>query len=568
MKTIHKIPCLFLLLAFALQAFAAPEAEYGKLSKTYILKEDGSREFRCQMELTLFTHTAMNGTYGESFIVYDPAYQELKIHTSYTRQKDGTIITRPENAFVEVLPAQAADAPAYNRLREMVVVHTGLELGATIYLDYSILTKPGYLPELDICEPIEQTSPVKDYTIRIEAPADKPLFYTLLNSSARPVVSKANGNKVVWNIRNLPAASREPQASALGGDVQWLVASTYPSAGEALKVLSKQLTPKGDMPLLSLSESLTEGLTSDTEKLQAILRHLVDHIGYSRLSLQETGFRLRPSDEVIPSAYGTEAEKVNLLAGLLDAAGIRCEIIASYPKNIEINTCGLSAILELFVSAQADGKTYLLTPKGKVMSDAGRQTAYKQYLSLSNPGKELSLEPPSFAIDYQYVLSVSAGKADIQAKGSLGEAFIPYTETKKEKELTDNTSQLLRSHEGYCVLSLPEATAGLAHAPYSRYNSRRSANLLLPYAAKERYSYTIHLAEGMELSTPVYTKTIDNPVGKVFISLKQNGESIELIRELEINKQWISPADYPAFRRLMVEWAERNNRQLLVRTSE
>lgn len=28
----------------------------------------------------------------------------------------------------------------------MVVVHTGLELGATIYLDYSVVTRPGYLP--------------------------------------------------------------------------------------------------------------------------------------------------------------------------------------------------------------------------------------------------------------------------------------------------------------------------------------------------------------------------------------------------------------------------------------
>ena len=28
-------------------------------------------------------------------------------------------------------------------LKEMVVVHTGLELGATICLDYSVITRPG-----------------------------------------------------------------------------------------------------------------------------------------------------------------------------------------------------------------------------------------------------------------------------------------------------------------------------------------------------------------------------------------------------------------------------------------
>ena len=101
---------------------------------------------RVQKELTLFTHAAMNRVYGESFIIYNPEFQTLKIHDSYTRQKDGTIVKTPENALLEVLPSVAADAPAYNGLKEMVVVHTGLELGATIYLDYSVVTRPGYLP--------------------------------------------------------------------------------------------------------------------------------------------------------------------------------------------------------------------------------------------------------------------------------------------------------------------------------------------------------------------------------------------------------------------------------------
>lgn len=76
-----------------------------EISKDLTLNADGSQEFRYDMELTLFTHTAMNGTYGESFIVYNPQYQELKINSSYTKQKDGTIIKTPDNAFVEVLPA-------------------------------------------------------------------------------------------------------------------------------------------------------------------------------------------------------------------------------------------------------------------------------------------------------------------------------------------------------------------------------------------------------------------------------------------------------------------------------
>ena len=134
---------LFGLLLLATATFAASEAEYKKLVKSWTLNPDGSQEFNYKMELAIYTHTAMNSTYGESFIVYNPDYQTLTINESYTKQKDGNIVKTPDNAFVEVLPRNAANAPAYNQLKEMVVVHTGLELDATIYLDYNIKTKEG-----------------------------------------------------------------------------------------------------------------------------------------------------------------------------------------------------------------------------------------------------------------------------------------------------------------------------------------------------------------------------------------------------------------------------------------
>ena len=101
-----------LILAFPVKA--ASEAEFGKLTKAYTLHADGSQEMRVQKELTLFTHAAMNRVYGESFIIYNPEFQTLKIHDSYTRQKDGTIVKTPENALLEVLPSAAAGIGSYH----------------------------------------------------------------------------------------------------------------------------------------------------------------------------------------------------------------------------------------------------------------------------------------------------------------------------------------------------------------------------------------------------------------------------------------------------------------------
>lgn len=576
MKRIYIITLL--LSACLLQAFATSEAEYKKLSKTYTLNNDGSQELRYSMELTLFTHTAMNRTYGESFIVYNPEFQELKIHTSYTKQKDGTVIKTPENAFVEVLPRQAAKAPAFNHLIEMVVVHTGLELGATIYLDYSILSKSGYLPELDICETIAQNSPVKDYTITIKTPESKPLFYELSNSTAKPTVTSSGGIKnISWKIQNLPAVSKAPQVTVLSGDIPLLTASSYISNNDALKYLNQQTEPSGNTSIQSVLDIVARGKKTDSEKLYSILNHVVDNIGFSNLSLEETGFRLRSIDNIILSAYGTETEKVKLLAGLLNEAGIKAEIAATY-HHTDINSCGLSAIDELFVIANADGKQYLLTPKHKKMSDAGWYADFAKLVSISRPGNVVTLETPSVELDYNYTINMEAEKAEIQSVARVGSAFIPYTDNyvaqytandKQAKEekgndfstFTYTKSQQIGNTDRYIIFFLPDSPNGMSYSSYKNYNSKRNVNLLLPYKAKESYKYTIQLPDYIKLKTPATTKTINNKTGTTSLSIRQNGNTVEVTRTLEIKKQLIHPADYAAFRSIMTEWAD-NNRLL------
>ena len=580
MKRIYLIP-LFLLVC-TLSLLAASEAEYNKLSKTYTLNSDGSQEFRYSMELTLFTHAAMNRTYGESFIVYNPEYQELKIHTSYTKQKDGTIIRTPENAFVEVLPRQAANAPAFNNLKEMVVVHTGLELGATIYLDYSIISKPGYLPALDISEANTLVSPVKEYTITIKTPENKPLFYELSNSAVKPVVTTSGGVKeVTWKTRNMPAPSRDPLVTVLGGDIALLTASGFASNDEALMYLNKQLTPAENAATKKLSEAITKNKKTDSEKLYAILDHVTDNVGVSLLSLKETDFRLRSIDEITSSAFGTEAEKINLLACLLNAAGIKAEVAAAYFNNSDINSCGLSAIDELLVIASVEGKQYLLTPKRKNMSEAGWYAGYVKIVSISNPGKVITVESPSTGLDYEYRITMGPAKAGIKAVASVGKSFLPYTSNyrtqymsndKEGREVkgdglstfTYSTTQQYNNVDKYIVFMLPDSPNSMSRSYYKNFNSKRSGNLLLPYKAKESFRYIINLPDNMELKTPATSKTVDNSVGTSTVSIKSIGKTVEVTRTLEIKKQLITPADYNAFRTIMIEWA--GNNQLLFYT--
>lgn len=555
----HKFAFLICMLLMTTTVFGASEAEYKKLAKTWTLNADGSQEFRYDMELTLFTHTAMNGTYGESFIVYNPQYQELKINSSYTKQKDGTIIKTPDNAFVEVLPRNAADAPAYNHLKEMVVVHTGLELGATIYLDYTVTSKPGYLPEVDIFEELLQSSPVKEYTLTIVIPEAKELAYTLTNNPAKASVKRSGGTCTTsWTLRNLPASSRAPFVYVKNGDVPFLAATTYASEGEALATLLKQFNPSGDPQLTTLAESLTEGEKKDEDKLEAILEYTTNHIANNGLTLDQTGYRLRPADAVISTAYGTEVEKANLLAGLLDGAGFKAEPMATYQAYAD-KGLALKAVDQLFVSCMVNGELYLFSTS----STHRPQTVNFDRTPLFSlqTGKPVAIAVPQ---DYQIKSDIAVrfkdGKVTTSTKESVGKELMPYFTTgNSENEQTAP----LKVENGYATISLPDAEYGFSHLPYGYLNSQRKENLLIPRPVNEVYTYTIECPENMELRTPETDKTIRNAAGSLTISVKKNGRTATVTRSLELNKQLYTPAEYKELRQLLTEWSDVNGKTLL-----
>ncbi|MDD2953114.1 MAG: DUF3857 domain-containing protein [Parabacteroides sp.] len=522
-KITYKLILLLGLLAMTATSFAASEAEYGKVSKAWTLHADGSQEYRSSMELTLFTHTAMNSTYGESFIVYNPDFQTLKIHSSYTRQKDGTIVKTPDNAFVEVLPRFAADAPAYNQLKEMVVVHTGLELGATIYLDYSIITKPGYYPALDICEMPQETSPVKECQLSIIVPDGKPLACRLYGNPAKAVEKSHDGMKEVrWTLRNLPASSREAFQPKNRESSPRLVASTYPSGKAALATLDKRLKESRSYESKTFAQFLTEKSGSEQAKVDTIRDHVLANLSTCPIPMAMTGYTARDIDAVLRSAYGTPLEIARLLNVMLDAAGIPSEILAVYPGTLDTDACGLAAIQTLAVKATVDGKD--------------------QYLSASPLTNRGGLDK---------VVSLSGTPIQIEATP---------LQIKESKSVSISADQV---KEGFAICVLPAISSGVDRWGMTALNSKRSDIFEIPSLVKEEVVYTVTPAEGMKLQTSTKEQVISKPFGKVTRTITPKGNTIEVVRTIELNKQQFTPAEYSDVRSLIHEWTNPDNRVLL-----
>lgn len=540
MKTLSiYIGILGMLLLAVLPVKAESEAEFRKLSKTYTLRADGSQELRVQKELTLFTHAAMNGLYGETFIVYDPEFQELTIHESYTRQKDGTVIKTPSNALVEVLPSSAANAPAYNHLKEMVVVHTGLELGATIYLDYSIVSKAGYLPELDVCCPVKELSPVKEFIFRLNVPAGKSVRYELLNASAKPVIAQGNGMKsFIWTLKDVaPRPYAYPSGRGNLGLVQAVasgmmpvfVASTWPGYTEAVKYLQKQFAVGNTSVVEGKVAELTQGLEGNPQAMRnAIANYMAGlyQLGHCNVSLQDAGYRLRPASEVITSAYGTQAELVNLDVTLQRAAGLEAEVaVCALRPSVDGNR-GLATVMSLVCQSKKMPEKVALT------------------------GTEEACLQPFMTI------------TDLQGKKLMLESYLGAKEARTTDTLEVKSDKLQELADGWGIVPLSDPTPVRSLYAYAG-NTSISEKILLPRTVDCALETIVRLPEGMKWSGHA-DKEISNACGKVVFSYKAVKGGVKVTRSIRIDRQLQTPANYKELYALLSEWRDTNNHTLVV----
>mgnify|MGYP005897176281 FL=1 len=541
MKTLSiYIGILGMLLLAVLPVKAESEAEFRKLSKTYTLRADGSQELRVQKELTLFTHAAMNGLYGETFIVYDPEFQELTIHESYTRQKDGTVIKTPSNALVEVLPSSAANAPAYNHLKEMVVVHTGLELGATIYLDYSIVSKAGYLPELDVCCPVKELSPVKEFIFRLNVPAGKSVRYELLNASAKPVIAQGNGMKsFIWTLKDVaPRPYAYPSERGNLGLVQAVasgmmpvfVASTWPGYTEAVKYLQKQFAVGNTSVVEGKVAELTQGLEGNPQAMRnAIANYMAGlyQLGHCNVSLQDAGYRLRPASEVITSAYGTQAELVNLDVTLQRAAGLEAEVaVCALRPSVDGNR-GLATVMSLVCQSKKMPEKVALT------------------------GTEEACLQPFMTI------------TDLQGKKLMLESYLGAKEARTIDTLEVKSDKLQELADGWGIVPLSDPTPVRSLYAYAG-NISISEKILLPRTVDCALETIVRLPEGMKWSGHA-DKEISNACGKVVFSYKAVKGGVKVTRSIRIDRQLQTPANYKELYALLSEWRDTNNHTLVVK---
>lgn len=319
MRNTFKLLIAALILNFSLTTLncaLAQDAEYQLIRRTYTVNNDGTIDIRFRKEIKLLRNRAITAyaDKGETFILYNPAIDQLTINESYTIRPDGSRVQTPANAFVDQLPSECQDCGRYNGIRERAVIHTALEYNCIIVLDYTIHRKTSYLDEQII---LAEDCPIKKYQVvfKVNAknqddlpfgfePSNMPKTYNLLK----------NGNYWQLSLVDIPQTYKDRYLP--------MPKDLYPSVhlfygNDNNKVNNDEALPEANHVITELSDSDPVVLATN------IRNYVVDHIKVNDIPASLLAYRTSSARETFLSACGTPADKNILLAAMLRQAGFK-----------------------------------------------------------------------------------------------------------------------------------------------------------------------------------------------------------------------------------------------------
>ncbi len=569
------------------------DAVYITMTKEYVLNNDGSIDYTYSHRQKILTHFAFNRRYGESFIIYNPEKQTLKINKSETEMANGTIVPSPNNAFNEVLPHEAIDAPAYNHLREMVVTHTGLETGATINFSYTLHSNKDYFPAFTAYEILNMNSPIKKLNVIIKVPEKTKLNFASLNCDIQLLESVENGQKIYsFTLNDIPAKTRETHIA--NKSKPSFIFSTK-SFADIHKTFTSQ-----DAFKFNTSESINKYITAnpikklDIKNALNIEKYIADNINTYHLSLHNTACKLRTPAEVWKSNGGTEIEKTILLTAILKKYGYDASPVAICENYLYNNKIGVPDIFSGFAVRikLEDGFHYLSATHNNAQNLIFNIGKYS-LLNLETYNEQLIIdkETPNNELKINGDFSISTDKlisADIQSYFS-GECNTYYKLIKNKdaakkllsgidiyKSNIENTNNnyskinfeikntdIFKKQANYYFWQLPFATTGINKWHLYFLSSNRTAGFETPHTIKEEYEYKIMLPENLKLVTLPADINKTTSSGMVQINIKQKDNILKIYRKIEINNTITDTTNYKAFRDMINLWNNKKYTEII-----
>ncbi|MCD8283483.1 MAG: DUF3857 domain-containing protein [Opitutae bacterium] len=512
-----------------------PEAFYKDFEKIYTFAPNGSCEIRTKSRLRVETLFAVNNLCGETFVVYNPRFQRVKVNEGYTLLPSGKRVPLPENALNEVLPAAAANAPDFNFLRELVITHTALEPGAEIYLDYSIF--------------YDSTAGILfDENSELPFPCEHLVF---------------NFNGAITEKSNVPARSREafffPKKD---------VPVMYPGMEFEEKDIYTDRGDKLDKAGTKIFSDIASDDLGKEDKIAALYKFVQEKIATVKVAPELLNFELRAPETVLQTGYGVPAEKARLLRLLLKTVA---------PED-EWEMCRDFDYDTFFVLRRKNSggqNRYDIEPQSGFANGICENAEVeispeKQTLRGKISQKNMTpLIPPANISEPKKFFAELLGEKESDIKQS-----VVTRDGTGANELAFEISREEKISELAFIWRVPVSKKGLAASGWDKLPAERQSEFTVSKLDGdteifEGYEFRIATKDGVSFAGEPANRVLRNELGEVRFSVEKDGATIVVAKSFRFSMKRkfpvgkILPADYSKFRELLREWfAPQNNRVL------
>ena len=465
---------------FSFQVTHAQDAVYKQIKHEWTVNADGSSDYRYRHEVQILRPRALTAyaDKGETFVVYNPDIEDLTVNEVYTIQADGRRVEMPQNAFIYQLPSECADCGRFNNIRELAMVHTGMELGCTIVVDYTIHRRYNLIhesiPLWREC-PVEKLEAIVNYNDE-----DMELKYTIDGfenlqlpddciARSESIDTDTKSRTLRYTFKSLKQAPQEPYMPA--GYIP--VLRLYNGIPEFVPTFNEPAFHGAED---AMGQTMVK--RSDRENLEAARNFFINNIHLNDIDPKHLGYTHSSAAETWQSGCGTATDKANLLAAVLRAEGFRARVIGEQMDAVGVMVDTLEYRLDVRrrtpMTLIGEARDEVSTLNDKHTEEARLDTLEGGFFSIS-----LQALPGSPAIDARHLAlqrttPLQGTACDLQSDITL---TLP-----KGVKMTAPAANVKKSYEGVGNLEISIKQSG------RKLKVRRSLTLEKSIVAPEDYA--------------------------------------------------------------------------------
>jgi tetratricopeptide (TPR) repeat protein len=277
--------------------------------------------------------------WGQVVVGYNSANEKIQIPYVRVHKSDGSTITAPADAVQDLSAPLEHDAPVYTDYRQKHITVPGLRPGEI--LEYDIVTvihTPLAQGQFWMEHEFDKSNIVLNEQLDVDVPRDRKVKLKSKPGSEPKIAEEKERRIYRWTNSNLvrdddekdkakqKELAKKKKKDRESPDVQLTTFASWEELGNWYAGLERdRRVPSAE--IRAKQEALTQGLKTDSEKIQALYDYVATNFRYVSLSLGVGRYQPHAAADVFHNQYGDCKDKHTLLEAMLGAAGFRASSV-------------------------------------------------------------------------------------------------------------------------------------------------------------------------------------------------------------------------------------------------